>query len=57
MSTHQLAIGRNSSIAVIESAPNLAAIMDNRPVPVPMSKTWTGIPKAFFNAIADFRPS
>ena len=37
----QAAMGKNSSQAVMESAPSTAAIMERSPVPVPMSRTCT----------------
>ena len=53
----QSAIGGNSSIAVTESAPIVAAIMERSPVPVPMSSTWTGAPRARRSDMAERRPS
>ena len=44
-------MGRNSSQAVIESTPSVAAIIERRPVPVPMSSTCTLTSKVSSNDI------
>ena len=47
----------STSQAVTLSAPCRTAIIDNNPVPVPMSKTCTYSPLLFISSIADFSAS
>ena len=50
-------IGLNASQAVTLSAPHLTAIIDNKPVPVPISRTLTVLFSDFNLLITFLRPS